>query len=427
MGASADAFVPVSDPTLVQAHVRDVIRGFESAKGSDSDQLDTARSIYELAIFARNRKLILEAEGLSVITELLRSANDDVCNYAVSICASLAADGVEACAALRDSAVHRKALELATSKSPEVQGSAINLIYWLAQDPESKAFLRESGAETILSDCAVLSKDIVTSRLLNHSINSLLTTSKSAVELSELVESSSLTSSLRSAREGLLSGSAAASHKSALAEAASLKHELDKSDPHVTQPYYSVGEGKADDDATQTVGADHAPKAEVPAVKDDELQVDQVRVTFTLSMPSRHGVSKVLLSGNLQELGRWQPKASQTMWQNARGDYQVELTLPSWLREIEYKYAVVQVRENTEEFVWESGFIRKLKLSAQRMQQVEDTWEGVEGLEDFAPPQRGRAATEQITATASSDEKSERSASARSGGSWRANYQKHGA
>merc|ERR1712166_1438195 len=246
MASSDDSFMPVSDPTLVQAHVRDLIRSFESAKGSDEDQLATARSLYELAIFSQNRKITLEADGLSVVTELLRCGDEDVRAYALSTCAALAADGADACAALREISVHRKALELVGSQHPAVQCAAINLIYWLAQDPESKCFLRDNSGEAILSALAVVSKDIVTSKLLNHAINSLLTTSKSCEELSALVDQSSLTSSLRSAREGLLSGSAAAGERTTLASAASLKHELHKSDPSNTQSYYAVGEGASD-------------------------------------------------------------------------------------------------------------------------------------------------------------------------------------
>jgi len=417
MAASDDSFMPVSDPTLVQAHVRDLIRSFESAKGSNADQLATARSLYELAIFSKNRKITLEANGLSVVSELLRSSDEDVRAYGLSTCAALAADGADACAALREISVHRKALELVGSQHPAVQCAAINLIYWLAQDPESKCFLRDNSGEAILSDLAVVSKDIVTSKLLNHAINSLLTTSKSCEELSALVDQSSLTSSLRSAREGLLSGSAAAGERTTLASAASLKHELHKSDPSNTQSYYAVGEG-ASDAGDRTVGAEQAPRAEVPHVAEEELQIDQVRVTFELQMPGQRGVSKVLLSGNTQELGRWQPKGSITMWQNARGDFQAEVVLPSWLREIEYKYAVVK----GDETVWESGFIRKFKMSSERMQQIEDTWEGVEGLEDYAPG-RNRAATEQLPEGGDDDSQRGRSASA-GPGAWRSNYRK---
>lgn len=39
---------------------------------------------------------------------------------------------------LRDMGVHRRALELCTSTNSIVQSEAVNLIYWLAQDPESK-------------------------------------------------------------------------------------------------------------------------------------------------------------------------------------------------------------------------------------------------------------------------------------------------
>jgi len=417
--AQESSFMPVNDPTLVQAHVRDLIRSFENAKGSDEDQLATARSLYELAIFSQNRKITLEADGLSVVTELLRCGDEDVRAYALSTCAALAADGADACAALREISVHRKALELVGSQHPAVQCAAVNCIYWLAQDPESKCFLRDNNAETILSDLAVVSKDIVTSKLLNHAINSLLTTSKSCCELSSLVEQSSLTSSLRSARQGLLSGAASAAEKTTLAAAASLKHELSKSDPANTQAYYSVGEGQPDA-SENPVGAEQAPRAHVPKVVEEELSIDQVRVTFELSMPGQRGISKVLLSGNTQELGRWQPKDSMTMWQNARGNFQAEIVLPSWLREIEYKYAVVKGEHK--DTVWESGFIRKFKLTSERMQQIEDTWEGVEGLEDFAPA-RGRAATEQIAAGAGGDDESQRGRSASSGG-WRSNYRK---
>merc|ERR1711865_5554 len=417
--AQESSFMPVNDPTLVQAHVRDLIRSFENAKGSDEDQLATARSLYELAIFSQNRKITLEADGLSVVTELLRCGDEDVRAYALSTCAALAADGADACAALREISVHRKALELVGSQHPAVQCAAVNCIYWLAQDPESKCFLRDNNAETILSDLAVVSKDIVTSKLLNHAINSLLTTSKSCCELSSLVEQSSLTSSLRSARQGLLSGAASAAEKTTLAAAASLKHELSKSDPANTQAYYSVGEGQPDA-SEDPVGAETAPRAHVPKVVEEELSIDQVRVTFELSMPGQRGISKVLLSGNTRELGRWQPKDSMTMWQNARGNFQAEIVLPSWLREIEYKYAVVKGEHK--DTVWESGFIRKFKLTSERMQQIEDTWEGVEGLEDFAPA-RGRAATEQIAAGAGGDDESQRGRSASSGG-WRSNYRK---
>lgn len=417
--AQESSFMPVNDPTLVQAHVRDLIRSFENAKGSDEDQLATARSLYELAIFSQNRKITLEADGLSVVTELLRCGDEDVRAYALSTCAALAADGAEACAALREISVHRKALELVGSQHPAVQCAAVNCIYWLAQDPESKCFLRDNNGETILSDLAVVSKDIVTSKLLNHAINSLLTTSKSCDELSSLVEQSSLTSSLRSARQGLLSGAASAAEKTTLSAAASLKHELSKSDPANTQAYYSVGEGQPDA-SENPVGAEQAPRAHVPKVAEEELSIDQVRVTFELSMPGQRGISKVLLSGNSPELGRWQPKDSITMWQNARGNFQAEVVLPSWLREVEYKYAVVKGEHK--DTVWESGFIRKFKLTSERMQQIEDTWEGVEGLEDFAPA-RGRAATEQIAAGAGSDNKSQRGRSASSGG-WRSNYRK---
>lgn len=419
--SEVETFEPINDPTLVQAHVRDVIRSFETAKGSEADQLNTARALYELAIFGKNRTITLEADGLSVVTELLRSSNEEVVAYALSICAQLAAEGADACASLKGVSVPRKALELVVSRNPEVQASAVNLVYWLAQDPESKAFLRNSGAESILSDQAVIAKDIITSKLLNHTINALLTTSKSASELTQLVEDSSLTSSIRSARESLLSGAASGAARASLADAASLKHELAKADPSVTQPYYSVHTGKQEDE-DQKVGLDQAPKAEVPTVKDEELQIDQVRITFTLAMPSRRGVSKVLLSGANQELGRWQPKSALAMWQNARGDWQAELTLPSWLRELEYKYAVVQVKDTQEEFVWESGFIRKFKLTSERMQQVADTWEGVEGLEDFAPPSRERAVTERAAPAASEDKRS-RSSSA-GPGNWRSNYRK---
>merc|ERR1712166_995015 len=102
MASSDDSFMPVSDPTLVQAHVRDLIRSFESAKGSNADQLATARSLYELAIFSKNRKITLEANGLSVVSELLRSSDEDVRAYGLSTCAALAADGADACAALRE-------------------------------------------------------------------------------------------------------------------------------------------------------------------------------------------------------------------------------------------------------------------------------------------------------------------------------------
>eukprot|EP00656_Telonema_subtile_P055260 TRINITY_DN8494_c0_g1_i1.p1 TRINITY_DN8494_c0_g1~~TRINITY_DN8494_c0_g1_i1.p1 ORF type:complete len:424 (+),score=128.58 TRINITY_DN8494_c0_g1_i1:121-1392(+) len=421
--SEVESFLPVSDPTLIQAHVRDVIRSFETAKGSEQDQLNTARGLYELAIFGKNRQITLEADGLSVVKELLRSTNEEVVAYALSICAQLAGDGADACAALKEVAVHRKALELVCSKTAEVQASAVNLVYWLAQDPESKAFLRNSGAESILSDQAVIAKDIITCKLLNHTINALLPTSKSASELTQLVEDSNLTSSLRSARESLLSGAASGAARTTLADAASLKHELAKSDPTATEAYYSVRAGK-EDESEQKVGLEQAPKAEVPMIKDEELQIDQMRITFTLNMPSRRGVSKVLLSGAHQELGRWQPKAALGMWQNARGDWQAELTLPSWLRELEYKYAVVQVKDNKEEFIWESGFIRKFKLSSERMQQVGDTWEGVEGLEDFAPPaNRDRAATERATSAPAKDDKRTRTNSA-GPGNWRSNYRK---
>merc|ERR1711998_516685 len=96
-----------------------------------------------------------------------------------------------------------------TSTNPIVQSEAVNLVYWLAQDPESKQVMVDSNVSTILADAQVTAKDLTVAKFLSHASNAVLPTSKSAGELGNLVEQSSLTSSIRSARETLLSGAAA--------------------------------------------------------------------------------------------------------------------------------------------------------------------------------------------------------------------------
>jgi len=204
-----------------------------------------------------------------------------------------------------------------------------------------------------------------------------------------------------------------------------------KDDAKATAPYYTPKTGATEPEDT-SVGAVSAPKAEQPAAAEEVLEIDQVKLTFSLSIANRKRLKKVLISGNIQELGMWAPKKAAAMFQSARGDYEFELTLPSWRREFEYKYAVVEVTPDgkNEDFVWESGFIRKCKLNNSRLQKVEDAWEGTEGLEDYAPDQRGRSATEQLPGkgqVAAIKDGSERGRASSSGsGGWRNAYAKAG-
>lgn len=188
-----------------------------------------------------------------------------------------------------------------------------------------------------------------------------------------------------------------------------------------------MGSVEEEDTATGSVSA---PKAAQPTAPEELIEIDQVKLTFSLNIGSRKRVKKVLISGNIQELGMWAPKKAADMFQSARGDFEFELTLPSWRREFEYKYAVLEMSADgtNEDFVWESGFIRKCKLDNSRLQKVEDTWEGTEGLEDYAPDKRGRSATENITSGKSApkavkdDSQRGRSSTSGSQGGWRNAY-----
>ena len=257
----------------------------------------------------------------------------------------------------------------------------------------------------------------------------MLPTAKSAGELSNLVEQSSLTSSIRSARKTLLSGAAAPEPvKPSGSPLRSTK--TSNEDNKATQPYYTPKEGAADDDNVDSAGSVLAPKAEQATSNDEPLEIDQVKVTFSLSVAARKKLKKVLISGNIQELGMWGPKKAATMFQNARGDYEFEILLPSWRREFEYKYALVERAPDgkNEDFVWESGFIRKCKLDNSRLQKVEDTWEGTDGLETAAKDdsQRPRAETEGPTKGKANQIKADARGRSQSGGGggWRNAYAK---
>jgi len=296
--------------------------------------------------------------------------------------------------------------------------------------------LVDSNIGTILADAQVTAKDLTVAKFLSHASNAVLPSAKSAGELSNLVQQSSLTSSIRSARQSLLSGAAAAS---AVESTSPLRSSVVKEDPKATQPYYTPKEGQVEEE-DKGFGAVPAPKAATPATSETALEIDQVRLTFSLNIPNRRRLKKVLISGNVQELGMWGPKKASSMYQNARGDYEFELTLPSWRKEFEYKYAIMEATEDgrNEDFVWESGFIRKCKLDNSRLQKVEDTWEGVAGLEDHAPKDsRPRSATEkqtdnsQVAKVKGDTAQRERSSSAKTdqggaGGSWRNAYAKAG-
>jgi hypothetical protein len=388
-------FLPVDNPTLVQSQVRDALRKHNDGTAA---AVDVARTIYEFAMFAKNRKIVRESDGMGIVGELLRSRDDEVVDYGCRIAAFFALDGPEVVHEMREMGIHRRALELVTSANTIVQSEAVNLIYWLAQDPESKQFLIDCNVSTILADAQVTAKDLTVAKFLSHANNAVLPTAKSAGELANLVEQSSLTSSIRSARDTLLSGASAALSIPAPGPSP-LRLPSTKDDPKATQPYYTPQTGQEEEEG-RSVGSVSAPKAITPAVSEQHVEIDQVKLTFSLGINNRKRLKKVLLSGNIQELGMWAPKKAPAMFQTARGDYEFEITLPSWRREFEYKYAVLELTPDgtNEDFVWESGFIRKCKLDNSRLQKVEDVWEGTEGLEDFAPDKRGRAITEQLPA-----------------------------
>lgn len=279
---------------------------------------------------------------------------------------------------------------------------------------------------TILADAQVTAKDLTVAKFLSHASNAILPTSKSAGELGNLVEQSSLTSSIRSARETLLSGAAASASIPAPGPSPLRSSSKDQQELKATQPYYTPKTGAVDEEDNAT-GSVSAPKADQPMAPEDLVEIDQVKLTFSLNLSSRKRVKKVLISGNIQELGMWAPKKAADMFQSARGDYEFELTLPSWRREFEYKYAVVEMSSDglNEDFIWESGFIRKCKLDNSRLQKVTDSWEGMEGLEDFAPDQRGRSATEKVTGGKGAADDSQRgraSTGGSSSGGWRNAY-----
>lgn len=426
MSADGD-FLPVSNPTLVQSQVRDTLRKHQDGTSSI---VDVARGLYEYSMFAKNRKIVMESDGLAVVGEMLRSRDDEAVDYGCRIAAYFALDGAECCLQLREMGVHRRAMDLVTSANIIVQSEAVNLVYWLAQDPESKQFMIDSNISTILADAQVTAKDLTVAKFLSHASNAVLPTAKSTTELANLVEQSSLTSSIRSARESLLSGAAASQSIQAPALSSSL---TSKDDTRASQPYYTPKEGNATEE-DKAFGAVPAPKAMTASASEKTLEIDQVRVTFCLNIGNRRRLKKVLISGNVQELGMWGPKKAVQMFQNARGDYEFELTLPSWRKEFEYKYAVMQLTEDgkNEDFVWESGFIRKCKLDNNRLQKVDDTWDGTEGLEDYAPNSddlRPRSSTEQVgkgkVAAIKGDDARGRASSSGSGG-WRNAYAKSG-
>jgi len=419
-------FLPVDNPTLVQSQVRDSLRKHQDGTATT---LEVARSLYEFSMFAKNRKIVMDSDGLAVVGELLRSRDAEAVDYGCRIAAYFALDGPEVCLQLREMGVHRRAMDLATSPNTIVQSEAVNLVYWLAQDPESKQFMVDSNISTILADAQVTAKDLTVAKFLSHASNAVLPTAKSTGELANLVEQSSLTSSIRSARQSLLSGAAASASiqapTSSLLDSAGIKD-----DPKATQPYYTPKAGQTEEE-DKAFGAVPAPKAATPSVNEKPLEIDQVRVTFSLNIGNRRRLKKVLISGNVQELGMWAPKKAPQMFQSARGDYEFELVLPSWRKEFEYKYAVLQLTEDgkNEDFVWESGFIRKCKLDNNRLQKVEDTWDGTEGLEDYAPASdddRPRAATEQIGKGPVAEIKDDSRGRASSSGSWRNAYAKSG-
>jgi len=367
---------------------------------------------------------------MGIVGELLRSRDEEVIDYACRIAAYFALDGPEVVLEMREMGVHRRALELTTSTNSIVQSEAVNLVYWLAQDPESKQFLVDSNVSTILGDAQVTAKDLTVAKFLSHASNAVLPTSKSAGELANLVEQSSLTSSIRSARDSLLSGAAAAASMRESAGPSPLRAPAPKDDAKATAPYYTPKTGAVEEEETGA-GSVSAPKAATPAMTEKELEIDQVKLTFSLNVGNRKRLKKVLISGNIQELGMWAPKKAAAMFQSARGDYEFELTLPSWRREFEYKYAVLELTPDgrNEDFVWESGFIRKCKLNNSRLQKVEDTWEGTEGLEDYAPEnQRSRSVTEQLPGkgpVAAIKDGAERGRASSSGsGGWRNAYAK---
>lgn len=398
---------------------------------ADGTALESARTLYEVSMFVKNRGIVAEADGLRVVADLLRSRDDEVVDYACRIAASFALDGPETVATLRDLGVHKLALGLATSSNPIVQSEAVNLLYWLAQDPESKQFLLDQNINTVIADAQVTAKDLTVARFLSHASNAVLPSTKSAGELANLVEQSSLTSSIRSARAALLSGAGAQVGEPSLSNP--LRSAGPAEDHKAVEAYYAPKSGQEEAEDKQ-FGSVSAPKAEKPSVPEDVLEIDQVRLTFTLNIGNRRRLKKVLLSGNLQELGMWAPKKAPAMVQNARGEYQFELVLPSWRKEFEYKYAVVETLETDkdpknpgkgkvthDDFKWESGFIRKCKLDNSRLQKVDDNWESAEGLEDYAPASdeaRPRSVTEQVPKSQSSkiaeEDKRPRSSSSQS-------------
>ena len=350
-------------------------------------------------------------------------------DYGCRIAAYMAHDGPEVCSSMKEIGVHRRALELAASPNSIVQSEAVNLIYWLSQDPESKQFLIDQNVGAILSDAQVTAKDLTVAKFLSHTSNAVLPTAKSAAELGNLVEQSSLTSSIRSARQALLSGAepSPAQPMPSPLRAKTVANE----DVKATQPYYTPKSGIPDDDKGTGSSSLTAPKAKQAQTSEAPLEIDQVKLTFSLSLSNRKRLKKVLISGNIQELGMWGPKKAAPMFQNARGDYEFEILLPSWRREFEYKYAIVQRTEDgsSEDFVWESGFIRKCKLNNARLQKVEDAWETEAGLEDFAPgnDQRGRSVTEGPAKSTTQKVKDDaRGRSQSGGGGWRSAYSKAG-
>merc|ERR1711934_180233 len=194
---SADgAFLPVNNPTLVQSQVRDYLHKHQSGTATI---LDVARGLYEFSMFANNRKIVLDSDGMAVIGEMLRSRDDEAVDYGCRIAAYFALDGPEVCLQMREMGVHRRAMDLVTSANTIVQSEAINLVYWLAQDPESKQFMIDSNIGTILADAQVTAKDLTVAKFLSHASNAMLPTARSTAELGNLVLQSSLTSSIRSA------------------------------------------------------------------------------------------------------------------------------------------------------------------------------------------------------------------------------------
>ena len=433
--------------------VHDVLR--KQADGSMTG-LQVGQTVYQFAMFgasqpvvlrhvlvahllcsfffaAKSRDILRGADGLNLVADLLRSRDDETTDYGCRIAAYFALDGPEVCAQMRELGVHRRALELVTSTNSTVQSEAVNLVYWLSQDPESKQFLIDQNVGAILSDAQVTAKDLTVAKFLSHCSNAVLPPAKSAAELGTLVEQSSLTSSIRSARQALLSGAEPSAEPPKPSVSPLRSKQVSDHDNKATQPYYAPKSGIPQEESTESVGGLSAPKANQATSNEEPLTIDQVKLTFSLAIQNRKRLKKVVIAGNIQELGMWAPKKAALMFQNARGDYEFELLLPSWRREFEYKYAVVERTEkgDNEDFVWESGFIRKCKLDNNRLQKVEDAWESEAGLEDFAPgnndAQRSRSVTEGPAKTSASKVKDDaRGRSQSGGGGWRNAYSKAG-